>query len=111
MVHYSKVLNGISLFVEKDLISKMNGSMKAWALGTAVALAVKRGPKVFSEVRDNPVIKALGLVDGEMIDIEAIYPELLSQAQKHTATLDIPMIGPVTYSTNDVESLYKLIMD
>lgn len=110
MVHYTKVINGIVSFIEQDMISKMNGTMKAWALGTAVALAVKKAPEVFEKLRGNAMVQALGLIDGEMVDIDSIYAELLNQAQKYSATIDFPIIGPVTYSSSDVEALYRLIM-
>lgn len=109
MVHYSKVVDGLIRFVDQDMISKMSGSWKAWGIGTVVALIARRAPEVFTMIRDNQLVQTLGLIDGEMVDIDAIYTELHAQAEKNTAKVDIPLIGSVTYSVRDVESLYRLI--
>lgn len=110
MVHYSKVLNGLVQFIDEDMIQKMTGSWKAWGIGTVVALVANRGEAIFRKVQENEFLKSMGLVEGEMVDVESIYSELLKQAQKGTATVEFPIIGPVTYSSSDVEHLYRLIM-
>lgn len=110
MVHYTKVINGIVAFIDRDMISKMQGSWKAWGIGTIVALAARKGNEIFQKLRDNSMINAMGLIDGEMVDIDSIYSELLKQAQRASATVDFPLIGSVTYSANDVEELYRCIM-
>lgn len=53
---------------------------------------------------------ALGLVEGVNIDVDAIYAELLKQARKGSATVDLPIVGPITFGVADVESLYRHIM-
>lgn len=111
MVHYTKVINGISQYIEQDMLEKINGSWKAWGIGTAVALIVRKAPSVFEQLKQNSVIQTLGLIDGEMVDAETIFAELLKQAQKRpTATIDIPLIGTVTYSVQDVEALRRCIL-
>ena len=49
-------------------------------------------------------------IEGENIDVDAIYAELLKQAQKSSMTIDLPVIGPITFGTADVESLYRHIV-
>ena len=36
--------------------------------------------------------------------------ELRKQAQRGAATIDIPIVGPVTFTATDVDSLYRHIM-
>ena len=110
MVHYSKVINGIMSYVDAEIISKMNGSLKGWAVGIAAGLIGKKAEQLFTALRNNPALTALGLIDGEMVDIEAIYSEALRMAQKGSATVSIPMLGAVTFTTADVESLYRQII-
>ena len=110
MVHYSKVVSGIVTFVDRDMVQRMAGSWKAWAVGGIVALAARKAPEVFDRLRSDRIVQAMGLIDGEMVDVEAIYAELLKQAQKASATVEVPMIGAVTYSAKDVEELYRCIM-
>ena len=110
MVHKSKVLTGIASYIDDEIVSKMAGSLKAWVFGSAAGIVVSRADGLISAAANNPMVKALGLIDGENIDVDAVYAELRKQAQKGTATLDIPIIGPVSFSSSDVESLYRHIM-
>lgn len=110
MVHKSKVLNGIAAYIDDEIIPKMAGSWKAWVFGSAAGIAVSRADGIISEAANHPAIKALGLIEGENIDIDTIYTELRKQAQKGTATVDLPIFGPITFNVNDVESLYRHIM-
>ena len=110
MVHYSKIINGMTAYVDNEIIGKLNGSMKAWGVGIAVGILGKRAEQMYAELRENPALTALGLINGEMVDVEAIYAEALRMAQKGSATVNIPMIGAVTFGPADVESLYRYII-
>ena len=110
MVHKSKVLNGLVGYVDDEIVAKMNGSWKAWVIGGAAGLVAARADRLFGELAGNPMVTALGLIDGENVDIDAIYAELLKQAKRGSMTLDVPLVGPVTFSVGDVESLYRHIM-
>ena len=109
MVHYSKVIQGMVNYIDSDIIAQMNGSMRGWGIGIVTGLAAKRAEQLFGVLRNNPIVTALGLVDGEMIDIDAIYSEALRMAQKGSATVSIPILGTVTFKTEDIESVYRHI--
>lgn len=110
MVHYTKVINGIVEFIDHDMISKMAGNWRAWGIGTIVALVARRAPEIFNKLKSNPMVETMGLIDGEMVDVDAIYSELIKQSQKSSATVEFPLIGPVAYSSADVEELYRCIL-
>lgn len=111
MIHYKRVIQGVVNYIDDEIVSKFNGSWKAWALGGMAAIFAARAETAFAALRDNPALKALGLIDGETVDIDTIYAELLRQAQKGTATVELPIIGAVTFSAADVESVYRHIKD
>lgn len=110
MVHKSKVLRGLGSYVDAEIVSKMAGSWKAWLIGGAVGLAAARADALIGQLASNPMVTALGLIEGENIDVDAIYAEMLKQAQKSSMTIELPLIGPVTFGVADVESLYRHIM-
>lgn len=110
MVHYSKVVNGLMSYVDNEIVSKMSGSLKGWGIGIAAGVIGSRADKAFTALRDNAALTALGLIDGEMVDIEAVYREALRVSQRSSATVNIPMIGAVTFGSGDVESLYRYII-
>lgn len=110
MVHKSKVLAGVAGYVNDEIVSKMAGSWKAWLVGGAAGIAVARAGQMIDTLAKNPMVTALGLIQGENIDVDVIYAELLKQAQRGSATVELPVIGPITFGTADVESLYRHIM-
>ena len=110
MIHYTKVINGLVKYIESDILAQLNGSLGAWGAALVVGLVVKRINQVFHEIAGNPLIKVLGVIDGEMVDIESIYAEVLKASQRGSATVAMPFIGPITFKTADVESIYRYIM-
>lgn len=109
MVHYSKAIKGLTQYIDNEILAKLNGSAAKWAAGAAVALAARRADQIYQQIAKHPVALALGLVDGENVDIDAIYAEILRQAQQGSATIDVPLLGPITFGAADVESLYRYI--
>lgn len=110
MVHKSKVLRGIAAYIDDEIVSKLTGSWKAWAVGGLAGIAVSRGDALITQCAGNPIVKALGVIDGENIDVDIIISELRKQAQKGTATIDVPIIGPITFGAADIDSLHRHIM-
>lgn len=110
MIHYSKVINGVMSYVDAEIVAKMNGSLKGWGVGIVAGLLGKRAEQMFTVLREHPVLTSLGLVDGEMVDVEAVYTEALRMAQRGSATVNVPMLGAITFGKADVESLYRYII-
>lgn len=109
MIHKSRVMHGIAAYIDEEIVSKMAGSWKSWVIGSAAGIAVSRIDDILNTLTGNPIVQALGLVEGENIDVETIYTELRKQAQKGTATVELPLVGPITFSAADVDSMYRHI--
>ena len=109
MVHYTRVLNGLAAFVDRELLPALNGSWKAWLLGGMAGIVAAQGETIFNQYKSMPLLASLRLVDGENINIDLIHAELRKQAQKGTATISLPIIGPVTFGVADVEKLFQYI--
>lgn len=110
MIHYSKIINGITVYIDREIASQFTGSMKGWLAGVAGGVIASRAGEMIKGLAQSPAIKTMGIMDGDMVDVELLYHELLKQAQKTPATLDVPLLGPVTFSADDVEKLYRYIM-
>ena len=110
MIHYTKVLNGLSTYIEREIIAQFSGSYKSWIAGMTAGVLMNKGTQLMTVLAQVPIIKTLGLMDGEMIDEELLYRELLKQAQKASATISLPIIGPITFTANDVEALHRYII-
>lgn len=97
-------------YIDDEIISKLSGSWKAWAVGGMAGIVVARASNLMTQYANHPMVKAIGLIDGENIDVETIITELRKQAQRGAATIDIPIVGPVTFTATDIDSLYRHIM-
>ena len=111
MVTYNQVVNGMSKYIDQEIINKIQGWQK-WVLGTGTAVMLSKGSNIFNGIKNHPVIKMLDVIDeNDMIDIDTIYTELRKQAEKGTVTFDAPMIGTITLTSDDVDKLYHLIKE
>lgn len=109
MIHYSRVIQGILLYIQNEMAGKLAGSWKAWMLNVVAGMAATRAETMFSELAKNPALVALGIIEGENVNVDAIMAELRKQAQNSTATIQIPILGPYTVGSADVDALNRYI--
>lgn len=110
MVHYSRVINGLIAYINNDIAASFNGALQGWIIRTFAGLAAGKAEHLFGALASSPIIKALDLVDGENVNIEAFMAELKKHAQQGSATVNLPIIGAVTFNSGDVDSLHRHIM-
>lgn len=109
MIHYSRVIQGILLYIQNEMAGKLAGSWKAWMLNVVAGMAATRAEAMFSKLAEHPAVAALGLIEGENVNVDAIMAELRKQAQNSTATIQIPILGPYTVGIADVNALERYI--
>ena len=111
MVTYNQVVDGMTKYIDQEIINKIQGWQR-WALGAGAGIMMTKGTNIFNTLKANPIIKMLDVIDeNDMIDIDTIYTELRKQAEKGAATFDAPMIGTITLTKDDVDKLYHLIKE
>ena len=111
MVTYNQVVNGMTKYIDQEIINKIQGWQR-WALGAGAGIMMNKGTNIFNAFKAHPVVKMLEVIDdNDMIDIDTIYAELRKQAEKGSATFDAPMIGTITLTKDDVDKLYRLIKE
>lgn len=110
MVPYIKVINGVSKYIDEEIVNKIVGLNK-WVVGAVVGTVLNRSANIFNNLKIHPVIKAMEIInEKDEIDIELIYREMKKQAQKSAVTLDIPLTGTITLNEQDLDKLYGMIM-
>ena len=111
MVTYNQVVNGMTKYIDQEIINKIQGWQR-WALSAGAGIMMAKASNKFNALKANPIIKMLDVIDeNDMIDIDTIYTELRKQAEKGAATFDAPMIGTITLTKDDVDKLYRLITE
>lgn len=109
MIHYSKVVQGLAAYAENEIAGKLAGSGKGWMIGAAIGLVASSADGYVRKLLNNDMVKALGLVEGENVDVDRLYNELIKQAQKGNATVAVPLLGAITFSAADVDAAYRYI--
>lgn len=110
MVPYNKVINGITKYIDEEIVNKLTGAQK-WIIGTGAGIILMKATDVFNAIKNNPIIKTMGIINAnDEVDVELIYKELKKQAQKGAITFDVPMVGALTLNEQDVDKLYNKIM-
>ena len=109
MYEYSKVLNGVTKYIDTEIVDKITG-WKKWVIGSGVGIALSNATDVFNQIKNNDFVKMLNVIDkDDKINVEKIYKEMKKQAKKGAITFNVPMIGALTLNEQDVDKIYELI--
>ena len=109
MVTYEQVINGLTKFIDSEIISQLTGNQKL-LIGIGSGIALKKGASIYNNLKNNPTIKMLEIIDEKgHIDIETLYQEVRKQAEKEVIRLEIPMVGTLRLNSEDIEKLYDYI--
>lgn len=111
MVHISSIQNGVTRYIDAELLPKLSG-WKKWTFATMAGLWLTNLPNTFMKVKENSFVKTLGIIDSaDQIDIEKIYSELNKQAQKGPIVVEIPLIDKLTLNASDIDTIYRFILE
>ena len=106
-----KVQAGLAAFVDNEMINHMEGWQKI-GFGAASALAIKNLPNTLDAYMNHPVVVAFGVVDNDKnIDIDALHDAVIDNFTSAGEYVNIPLIGRIKISKQDIENLYQYIKD
>lgn len=114
MVHKSSFIPGISRFIDESILSHYPAtSMKRILMAGAVSLYLKKSDNMIDTLASNPLFTGLGVMcaDGN-VNIEVLRDALKSEIQKAGfMRLSLPLIGDIDFTPEDVDTLYKFIVE
>lgn len=107
MVLINQAKDGVISYVMTEIVPHIEG-WKKWAAGAAVTLIVNKADAYL----ELPAIKALGIVNDGMIDIDNLRKVFKEQAERTgPVSIDIPMLGVIKLNANDIDIIYQHIMN
>lgn len=110
MVSINRVQNGLSKYLDSEIVPKLSGWQK-WVFSAAATVYIADASKVAEKVRSSAALAPLSLIDeANNIDVEKIYQHLRPAAEKCPAPISIPGMGTITLTVSDVDMLYNCIM-
>lgn len=106
-----RIMQGLSDYADAEVMRKLPTSGK-WVMGTVISIANQKAHSLVDQLRDNPVVNMLGIIDeNDYIDAEALFTALGNSAEKFgDITLDVPLVGRLTFTKNDVENAKRYII-
>ena len=110
-VNVSQVQNGLTKYLDAEFMQKLNGLQK-WLFGAAASMLLANFGKTFNALKTNPIISVMGVIDAEdRLDIDEVYRYFKAEARKSPASFELPGIGMVTLTEQDVDKLYGYIVN
>lgn len=109
-VDANKLINGIVNYADNEVINNLPTSGK-WLLGAGMGIMTAKVNDMVDSLLNNAMIKTMGIVDDEgMFDIDLIASNLRNSASKYgRMTIQIPLVGNLTFSESDIDSLRSYI--
>lgn len=114
MATIAQIEAGAAKYIDEELAPKIPtnipyGQIKKIA---AVAGAVYAVKKRLRELIASPAVTAIGAVDenGD-VDVDGIAEAFLDQVPKDGFSVDVPILGPLTFFKEDVEKLVDYIKE
>ena len=114
MVHKSSVIPGISRFIDENVLAHYPAtSMKRILMAGAVSLYLKQNEGIVDTLTSNPLFSGLGVVhENGMLNIDPVRDVLKTEINKAGfMRLAVPIVGDVDFTTDDVDALYKFIVE
>lgn len=113
MVEINQVQQGLTNFIDRDVLPKLN----AWervVVGGGGGLIASKLPNVLTTISEHPLAKSLGVIDAErgMIDIDAVYEAARPYIGADPIPVKIPVIGvTLRLTAAEIERLYTYIKE
>jgi hypothetical protein len=114
MVHKSSFIPGLSKFIDESVLSHYPAtSMKRILMAGAVSIYLKQSDNMIDTLASNPLFTGLGVMDTDgNVNIEVLRDALKSEINKAGfMRLSLPMIGDIDFTPEDVDTLYKFIVE
>lgn len=106
-VNVSQLQAGFTKYLDAEFIQKLTGVQK-WVFGATAAMMLGNFGSIYNKLKTNPMVIMLDVIDeNEHIDIDKLYRYFKAEAQKTPASIQVPGIGMVTLTEQDVDRLYN----
>lgn len=109
MVALQQFADGVKRYINNNIIPHLP-SNKQFAAGVALGVVASRTDKMIQNLKGNQMVQLLGLIDGDMIDDDALLVAVREQMAKQGGLqLEVPWIGTLTFNAPDVDALQRAI--
>lgn len=111
MYTVERVMQGLSNYIDAEVMDKLPSSGR-FVMGTVMGMANGKAHTVVEQLKENPVVSMLGIVDeSDHIDAEALIEAMRTSADKYgSIMLEVPLVGRLTFTSTDIDHLRSYIV-
>lgn len=112
MVPISQVQQGVTVYIDREIVAKLGGWQK-WVFGAGAGALMAKFPELVNDLKQNQFVQMMGVInDNDEVDIELLHEQLSEQARRHgSVTFSVPLIGALTLNEGDVDRAYHYIVN
>lgn len=112
-VPVARIEQGIASYLDAELMPQLQkGGVEKVIIGTVASLAIRKAGDIANSYKDNKVVKMLGIMDSNgNVDVETLVEEIKKNIDDDGFTVDIPMMGEMTFQREDIDKLYGFIQE
>lgn len=112
MVPVNKIEQGLASYLDAELMPSLPSSgIQKVLVGTAMSIMIKKSSTIVEELKSNSFVKMLGIIDDRgNVDIETLRTELKKNMPEDGVKIEIPVVGVMTFTKDDIDTLYDHIM-
>lgn len=107
MITTQQFINGLKGYMQNSVIPHMPTD-RQFVAGVALGVAANKADRIVQQLKSNQLVKMLGLIDGDMIDDDALIIAIREQMSRTgSLQVNIPWFGQMTFSAPDVDALQR----
>lgn len=105
-----QVIKGLINYADNEVMVKLPMSGK-WIMGTVIGVAANKTGNIINGLKSNSIINMLGIIDEDgNIDIDTLITSMKQSADRYgKLTVEIPLVGSMTFSSSDIDRLRSYI--
>ena len=111
-MNLDKVVNGILKYMNAEIFPQMSGGWQEFLARLAVSRMLN-SVDLHKTLSENAYVKTFAIMDSEgNVDVEGLVRDLRDQiALQGKLTINLPLFGSFSFTTEDVEKLHRHIID
>lgn len=97
-------------YADNEVINNLP-TIGKWLMGTGIGITTAKIDDVVKALNHNAMAKKIGIIDDDgLFDLDLIAENLKKSANRYgKMTIQVPLVGQLTFSEEDVDTLCKYI--
>lgn len=110
MMEIARIKAGVMDYATTHMMPKMD-SKGQFVLGLALGMVSSRIESIVSQLADNEMVKALGIIQNGQLDYDSLFNAAMAQMQRQGKLVwDVPLMGRLSFDEQDLRDLHQSIM-